>query len=1163
MKKMSLLVLSMAIALSAAFVPVDRAKTVAENQYKQYCADASTKSASINVVEHRYEGEITWYMFEFEKGFVIVSADDAVRAILGYSDHGKVPSNDRVGGENFKEWFGYYDKQIAIARKTGYVDKIAQQNWKDIENNVFSSSKAGIIVDRLLKTQYDQVYPWNDDCPWKIVSGDSTWTYVGCVATSMAQLLRYHRWPDVGVGSASYSWNNGTTNITLAANFTTHTWNYDLMPEVVDIEYGLYPYYWESGITQAEVDELALQSYWVGLSVNMQYGDTADGGSGAYTTDSDNAFIDHWKGTSTYASMATPAAPPTADALYTTIKTQLDAKRPWQWSGGVHSFNLDGYRDDYWYHFNWGWAGYCDGWYHRSALIPSDTGSGGGDGDYTSGQAGITYTPTTNPFTAWPATTLSGSVTGDDISLTWTAQTGATGYDIYKTTEGTQNPVFVTTVTGTSYASNNTPAGVYYYHIVTKYAAGESHNSNVYTATVAVDPLFPVPMGATATAVGRTNIDVAWIAPFVGVLNAFISFDPDGAIPSDWRQENTSDTSVGVSVWQGQTDDTIFTVHEDQYSGVWHDGPLLIGRGYFMIIMTTTAMNANGIGPHTRWFMSPTITFNSSHTIKWWNRFRYTDDAGVPIASRPLFQIATYAGTFSETRRESGIVYTILATYDGSNGAPENIWAYEESVAIPAGTTRVAIRVPVDTSDLYSLSFDNITVGSPVGGGDAPNGYQVYRNGSLATTITSGTTYEWEDTGFADGDNTYNIIATYPTGSSITSNYATAYMDANPKPDFLTGTVAPSTQANLSWYMPYHNPPKWYAYIQPEDCTSTIDYLDPDACPRRRTLFKAEDLGFYYPITLDSVAIAFYDWAEGNWDGNNTFTIRILTGGTSAMTDTVYTSSVCTAVHNQIYYHKLTTPMVLSEPWNVEITTNSTGYPGTLAGLSTTGSTHSYFYYTVALSYMYGMTGGGLWYEWAHMSHVTSSAPPPIAKSGWVAPLADLPVKGIEAVRKDIVKAPVTNPKALDYYKIYRDGVSIGTSTSLSYADSSVPATADYTYKVSAYYADPVGESDFSNEIVLNVEGSGGPVIPAVPTPVTSTVVAGNVRFDWPDMADATSYDVYSSATPYGTFALLTNVTVSEYTYTPTATKMFFQFVSKNSTKESPKTIEVKRSMTK
>ena len=137
MKKMLFWVLVITIALSAALVPIERAKTVAENQFKQYCADVSTKGANVvNVVENVYEGEVTWYAFEFEKGFVIVSADDAVRPILGYSDHGKVPSADRIGGENFKEWFGNYDKQIVYARKNNIVDEVGRKTWKDGSNRL-------------------------------------------------------------------------------------------------------------------------------------------------------------------------------------------------------------------------------------------------------------------------------------------------------------------------------------------------------------------------------------------------------------------------------------------------------------------------------------------------------------------------------------------------------------------------------------------------------------------------------------------------------------------------------------------------------------------------------------------------------------------------------------------------------------------------------------------------------------------------------------------------------------------------------------------------------------------------------------------------------------------------------------------------------------------
>ena len=94
--------------------------------------------------------------------------------------------------------------------------------------------------------------------------------------------------------------------------------------------------------------------------------------------------------------------------------------------------------------------------------------------------------------------------------------------------------------------------------------------------------------------------------------------------------------------------------------------------------------------------------------------------------------------------------------------------------------------------------------------------------------------------------------------------------------------------------------------------------------------------------------------------------------------------------------------------------------------------------------------------------------------------------------------------------------------------------------------------------VTFVVAAGGGPVTPAVPANITTSLVSGNVYVNWDNSADATSYDVYSSTTPYGTFALLTNVTTSEYTYTPTATKMFFYIVAKNATKESPKSIIVK-----
>jgi fibronectin type 3 domain-containing protein len=1045
-------------------------------------------------------------------------------------------------------------------RRNNLVNAPESKKWKEIENNVFSNSKAGIVVDRLVKSQWDQVWPWNDLCPLKGGNPDST-TYVGCVATAMAQILNYHKWPNVGVGSGSTTFESQT----LSANFTTHTWDWSKMVDVVDMDWGLYPEYWEDfNVDSTNVYEMALLSYWCGLSVSMSYSTT---GSGAYSFNADNAFLDHWKASSSvYTSMGT-ISDPTANA--TVIRAELDAKRPWYWSGGVHAFILDGYTDDYWYHFNWGWAGTADGWYQLNDLTPDQLGSGSGDlGDYTADQERITYVPSTNPFTAWPATTISGSVlNSEDVSLSWSSQTGATGYKVYRTSNREGLPELIATITGTSYTDADLTTGEYAYYVIVTYASGESHNSNSYSATISVVSGYPVARSLVADVNGRTSIDLSWTEPFVGVLNQFVDYESGLTCPTGWLEKASRNSTRNVNVWvddgldvnyptDGTADNLIIFAHESSYTA-WNDYPQLQGHGNFMLMSATGAADAV-----TEWFLSPSITFNSGHSIKWWNRFRYTDNDGLPVMQRPKFQIVSYSGDFTEQRYESNIAYTVLATYDGTT-SPENIWATENSVSLAslAGTTtRIGIRVAPNTNDLYTLAFDNITIGSTTGGGDNPTGYQVYRDGSLASTVASGTTYTYSDTGFADGENTYYVKAVYPTGVSIPGNHITALMDANPKPDYLTGTGG--TQADLSWYVPYHNAPKWYAHIDPSAGISTTALGGENPIQRKRVIFKSTDLGFYYPITLDTVAAVFYDEAEGNWGGQNKYKFRVLTGGSGAWDNVVYESAELTAVHNTMAVHALTTPLVLSEPFNVEVyNTVASDNPANLMGRATGGSTHSYNYNSsvIPASYTYGIKfGDDVWAEWCFLAHIVSSAPSKTAQDGWVKPGSSVIEPSAKAYAKEprIIAAPsIKGSKALDHYKIYRNGAAVGTSTNTTYTDTGVTVTGDYTYKVTASYVSPAGESAPSNEIVLNVTASA--VTPGVPANVTTSIVSGNVYINWDDAANATSYDVYSSATPYGTYSLLTNVTGSEYTYTGVAgnTKMFFYIVSKNGTKGSPKTI--------
>ena len=1054
-KVISTVLLISAVFVSAAFVPLEKARKIAENYYGHYCSEAASKGSSVvNVHEHEYEGLITRYTFEFDKGFVIVTADDDLYPILGYSDHGNVSAKGAKGGQNFKEWFENYDRQIACKGSGKYVDENAVKLWMDIENNVFPQVKSGVVVDGLVKSQWDQLYPWNLMCPEK----DGEETYVGCVATAMSQMLRYHRWPDVGEGSSSYEWNGQT----LSADFTAHIWNYDLMPEIVDIEWGIYPEYWETGITQAEKDELSLLSYWTGLSVDMMYGTYMNEGSATYASYVDDAFLDHWKASSSvYYTMETPPAGG-VDAQFDIIKAELDAKRPWFWAGGAHAFILDGYRDDYWYHFNWGWEGNYDGWFHRAYLVPGGTGSCESDGgDFTWGQVGVTYAPSSDPYILWPSTEISGSVAnGDDIVLSWSPNYGAVEYKLYRSKDKQDVPDLILTTSDFEYTDYDLPEGDYSYHIVTVYPDGESHNSNSFSVEISENETYPVIRSLSVESVGRTNIDLVWTKPFTGTLYQYVDFDTY-VMPSGWL-EKTSRSGTGLDCWTDDPENWVFIAsYSDLYN--WFYQNRIDGN---ILLMSTAATE-------TLWFLSPEITFNEDAHISWWNRFRYSDDEANIIEKRPYFEIVSYTGIFDEINRETNIIYTTHAVYDGTV-SPENIWENMETADLSAlgGTTaRVGFRVPVNTNDQYTLAFDKITIGAETSETiEQCNGYEIYRNQTkVADFLSTGSEIEyWSDPSFVDGVNEYYIKALYPTGISLPSGRVSVTVDKNPKPDFLTVDYEYWSDAVLSWYWPYHNPPKWYAYYLPENSIYTVD-VNIDPIVKRRTLFKAEDLGFYYPVTLDSVAIGFYDWNGGNWGGHDKYHIKISTGGDGGFDSLLYESPELTAVHNQICKHSMVMPIVLNGPWNVEVITDETGYPGTLAAPVSTIKTHSYFEYDTGgePSYYYYMVDGDKKYEWLHMSYVTSSPPEPLAKTDESVNENFVIAKAIEIDDPKELKYPVAEFKALDYFKIYRNGVAVGTTPSLNYSDNP-GVLGDYlAYKVTAVYSNPPGESEASNEVVV------------------------------------------------------------------------------------------------
>ena len=206
-----------------------------------------------------------FYIFNSEdgNGFVIVSANDIARPILGYSDEGAIDVNNLPS--NMQWWLGEYNAQIeaGIANHIPATEDI-QKEWKAFKQGKAQSATA--VVGPLLTTQWNQGTPYNDMCP--IYTG-TTRALSGCVATATAQIMNYHEYPTSGIGSKIYTTN--THQFTLSADFanTTYDWR-NMKDSYKDL----------SSCSQAQKEAVATLMYHVGVASEMNYAADADGESG-------------------------------------------------------------------------------------------------------------------------------------------------------------------------------------------------------------------------------------------------------------------------------------------------------------------------------------------------------------------------------------------------------------------------------------------------------------------------------------------------------------------------------------------------------------------------------------------------------------------------------------------------------------------------------------------------------------------------------------------------------------------------------------------------------------------------------------------------------------------------------------------------------------------
>lgn len=290
------------------------------------------------------------------KGFMLLSADDMAIPVLGYTDEGTFDTNNIP--PQLQYWLSEYARQIEYASQHGVK-----------EQDPLRTRALGGAIAPMLRTKWNQDTPYNNLCP----PDGTKLSMTGCVATAMAQVMNYWKYPASGTGSISYEAKKiGTT---LSMDFSTVSFDWSNMLDSYSESY-----------TDAQATAVATLMKACGYSVEMNYGANE---SGAVSSNIARALVEHfgYNPNITFQQRDYYAGSQWNEMVY----NELKAGRPVLYAGvsltGAHQFVCDGYDGNGYFHFNWGWGGTSDGYYALDALSPTSQGIGGSSGGYNYGQS--------------------------------------------------------------------------------------------------------------------------------------------------------------------------------------------------------------------------------------------------------------------------------------------------------------------------------------------------------------------------------------------------------------------------------------------------------------------------------------------------------------------------------------------------------------------------------------------------------------------------------------------------------------------------------------------------------------------------------------------------------------------------------------------------------
>lgn len=298
------------------------------------------------------------------KGFTIVSGDDRLPEIVGYSSQGSYDENNLPEGFiSFMEAYQNLYNKVNLGDAEALKNLAEIKAWRNKKNASAASTSA--VAPLLGNIEWDQTSPYNNMCPkYDSVHVAAT----GCVATAMAQVMAYYKYPKqlkADIPGYVNRWNGIPMEIpTITREEGIYDWD-NMLPK----------YNKEANATQQQKDAVAKLMYHCGAAVRMSYGPE----SGAAVSSSKLA---KYFGYDADLMMDLSRSSFTLDKWMQIIDTELAAGRPVLYGGqsseNGHQFICDGKDENGLYHINWGWSGNQNAYFDLSILNPEKGGTGSG-----------------------------------------------------------------------------------------------------------------------------------------------------------------------------------------------------------------------------------------------------------------------------------------------------------------------------------------------------------------------------------------------------------------------------------------------------------------------------------------------------------------------------------------------------------------------------------------------------------------------------------------------------------------------------------------------------------------------------------------------------------------------------------------------------------------